>query len=1010
MKKTFLNIIFFTFTLLAQQTELEFKKISLEEGLSQSVVLDIAQDSAGFLWIATQDGLNRYDGNEFVVYRNNPDDSSTLSDNWITTLCIADDSTIFVGTARGGTNRLNLNSLTFERNVYKTKRNGELRYVSKILKLQNRLFIGTWGDGLITINLENNRQKKYDVENSPITSNKIRELEILDTNSIAIGTVDGLFVFNINDNTILPLIKQKLTENFVLSILTDSNNNIWIGTRKGLNVYKARENKLIKYFANKKRGLEDDAILDIFEDKNGYVWLGTNKAGVCRTKLSIKEAKFDYANIIFNNFSHSHEKPNSISGNYVRKIFQDKSEVIWIGTWGAGISQIDAKPPKFYKVTPYNLRKGKLSSNLIRTFSAINGELWIGTADKGIDIFSFENKTFRNIQIPNEKMNNEILAMLPVQKVMYVGTYAGLNSIGNGESKFYKINKQIKNFPEIVSVYGIIKFKRNLLLGTTMGLVAFDFVNKTFYVPDCPEKNFVENYSINYLLKDSKEIIWAGTKYNFLLKMRATEENGKIKIVQAEKIENGNSKKFPGQNRVNYILEKSDGNLWLATSQGLIKFNPESKTLRAYTEKDGLANSIIYAALEDNQGNIWISTNNGLSKIRTNKNNLYIKNYTVKDGLQSNEFIQASCFKLGDTLYFGGINGYNYFLPSKVKENPYAPEVVLTKYIIANKPPIFPKNFNKKKEIVIRYSDKIVTFVFAALEFTEPSRNLYSYYLENFDTRPLVTTDNKITYTNLDPGEYFLRVKASNNDGIWNEKEYSVKLIVIPPFYLTWQFKVFAFALLATLVASLVRYRYKKLLETERLRTKIASDLHDDVGSMLTQISIYADLIGYEQTLDNAKKHGRFISGKSREIIGAMSDIIWSIDSRYDKMENLIDRMREFGINITQPQNIKFEFETEISNPDKNLSAEKRQNIFMIFKEALNNAVKYAETKKISVKLTYKSNKIKMVISDYGKGVDISKLKRVSGIRNMQMRAERIEGKIKFENKNGFTISLEVKI
>ncbi len=993
---------------LPQSVKPEFSHLTLEDGLSQSVVLDIVQDSTGFLWIATQDGLNRYDGYEFKIFRNNPDDSASLSDNWITSLCVADDTTLFVGTLRGGLNMLNLKTYAISRIALDSAARNSQLYISVLKQTGNTIFAGTWGKGLFLFDKKTGDVTKFTTENSDIPENKIRAIENSGDGRVLIGTVNGATIFNRKTASFEKAFEQTpLIEPFVLSIKIDSFGNWWIGTRKGLNVYLPKEKRLLEYYRDK---IGDDLILDIFEDKNGYVWLATNHAGVSKTALSLRDKNFDYEKIKFHNYRYSHSEPHSISGNYVRKIFQDKSEILWFGTWGASLSKLDAKPPKFVKITPYNLLYGKLSNPLIRAFAYFENRLWIGTAVSGIDVYDKRRDTFENFRLPEFPMNNEVLTFFPDAKTLYIGTYAGLNVYRNGKFVFLPINKDLKSYPKIISVYSILRFGKNLLLGTTMGFVAFNLHRKKFYLPQCSSGTSPENFSINYMTKDSRGNVWAATKYNFLLKLNVKEKNGRLFFEKIEKINAPDEKKFPGQKRVNFVFEDANRNLWLATSQGLIRFSPEDYSMKIFTRKDGLANEIIYAILQDKEKALWISTNNGLGKLTFANGSFKIKNYFMSDGLQSNEFIQGSCFALGDTLFFGGINGYNFFVPERIEENPYAPRIAFTDLKIVNKSVPLPRSFPAERKLALRYSDKIFTFVFAALEFTQPKRNLYSFYLEGFNEAPTVQRERKITYTNLDPGNYILKVKAANNDGVWSEQEYAIALEIVPPFWLTWQFRLLLLILFGALVAYLARLRYKRLLETEKLRTKIASDLHDDVGSMLTQISIYSELIDYETTLEKAKAHAKFISNKSREIIGAMSDIIWSIDSRYDKMENLIDRMREFGANITQGKNIKFVFDVSVPNMQKELSAEARQNIFMIFKEAVNNAVKYSGKDKIEASLSYENGVLRLTVRDFGEGVEIAKLKRLGGLRNMEMRAKRIGGKIEFINDGGFKIILTIKM
>jgi len=270
----------------------------------------------------------------------------------------------------------------------------------------------------------------------------------------------------------------------------------------------------------------------------------------------------------------------------------------------------------------------------------------------------------------------------------------------------------------------------------------------------------------------------------------------------------------------------------------------------------------------------------------------------------------------------------------------------------------------------------MISFKFASLEFTNSAQNQFKYQLVGFENEPIFSGRNKIaTYTNLDPGSYTLKVSSANDDNIWDASPYEFNLTVIPPFWMTWWFRLLALSFSIAIPSFISHYRLSKKLELERLRTKIAIDLHDEVGPLLTSISINADLIGYEKDINNVKIKGKAIRDKSREIVNSISDVIWSIDSRKDNLDELINRMYNFASDLLVEKDIIFDFQTDIINREKNLKVDFRQNIFLIFRETINNAVKYSETSKITVSLSYISNHFSMHIIDYGKGLNIDKLK-----------------------------------
>jgi nitrate/nitrite-specific signal transduction histidine kinase len=295
------------------------------------------------------------------------------------------------------------------------------------------------------------------------------------------------------------------------------------------------------------------------------------------------------------------------------------------------------------------------------------------------------------------------------------------------------------------------------------------------------------------------------------------------------------------------------------------------------------------------------------------------------------------------------------------------------------------------------------------LNYIFPERNKYAYRLIGFDNDWIYTKNRSVVYTNLNPGTYLFEVKASNNDGIWNETGTSIKIIVAAPFWMTWWFYLFVILFVITLFYFFYKVRINKLIAMERLRTKIASDLHDEIGSSLTKISINAGLLNYEQNKNEISKRLKNIENTSREVISSMSDIIWSIDARKDKLSELISRMKNTAFDILGDKDIGIEFDINVPQKDIKLPLRFRENIFLIFKEAINNCAKHSNTDKVLVQFIINNNQIKLLISDNGIGMDEIDLNKGNGLQNMKMRAKAIKGEIHYLNKNGFSIEFTSK-
>ncbi len=1013
--------------IIAQTKEITFNHISLEDGLSQSVILDVVQDSSGFLWIATQDGLNRYDGQEFKIFKNLPEDTNSISGNWINTLSIGNDSTLWIGTFRNGFGKFNTKTHKFKRFILDTAKNKKKYAIGKIIPFNNYLFVSTYGNGLYQINLYNNQIKhfQHNPKNSTsIEANFVRSMILSKNKFLWIGTTKGLDKFEIEKGKFIHYFseesKQKLFENFIITLLEDSNNKLWIGTRKGLNIFDPETKQLYKYSSSsKKNSLKDKTIIDLFEDSYKFVWIGTWKGGLNKTINKISSHNFDYSDIKFNYYTKQDYEPNSISGNYVRKIYEDRSKNLWVGTWGSSLNKINLKPKKFHTITGNKNKPIHTSHSFVRCFTLDNqNRLWVGTAGAGVDIFdSSFTKSIRHSFVNNFQKNlgrDRVYSLFTDSNGdVWIGLGDGLVKWNAKKNKFYNIpiKKYLPEIKENILVNSIVEFNGYFIFSTSSGLLLFRKANQKFYKLTFTDNRYkIPKKEISYLLKEDENNLLVGTNKSFVFKLKLKNNNSTLpEVISIISYQDKIPKNYFGSKRVNFMLKDNKGFIWFATSKGLYRFDKQMNSVRIFLEKDGLPNEIIYSVLQDNLGNIWVSTNKGISKIYLKNKKYVLKNFDVTDGLQGNEFNQASCYKTAEgTLYFGGINGFSYFNPAELKENIFTPNSVITNIKIFNKEIPDLQKVLSNKNFIVNYSDKMLTFTFAALEFTNPTKNNFAYKLQGFDKIWINSKhERRATYTNLNPGKYKLLIKTSNDDNIWGKEVAALNLIVKPPFWMTWWFLLLVISSIILLAFLIHKYRVERLLEMERLRIKIASDLHDEIGPLLTQISLTADSINYDSDIKKIKKRSSSIRNRSREMIALLSDVIWSIDARKDKFENLLDRMQDFTNSLADENEIKFVINKNISEMNKILKVDFRQNIFLIFKETINNSVKHSGCTQIIIDINYQNKEFTMKIMDNGKGMNINEVYKGNGIKNIKMRAKNINANIEFISKNGLTIFLK---
>jgi signal transduction histidine kinase len=431
--------------------------------------------------------------------------------------------------------------------------------------------------------------------------------------------------------------------------------------------------------------------------------------------------------------------------------------------------------------------------------------------------------------------------------------------------------------------------------------------------------------------------------------------------------------------------------------------------------KNGLPNNVVYGILPDDNGNLWMSTNNGLSCFDPGSQKF--RNFDVKDGLQSNEFNHDAFVKDEQgRMYFGGVNGFNYFDPKDVSINPNVPNVVITDLKINNKSvsdireyALVSKAVYLNEKIRIPYDQNMIIFEFAALDFSAPMKNQYQYKLEGFNDNWINSYNtHTATYTNLDPGTYVFRVKGSNKDGIWNEDGAALTITILPPWYGTWWFRTLMVLTFLLAVYAIYRYRLQQALNLVAVRNRIATDLHDEIGSNLSNISIFSNVA--QQIHDNEKNVSllKKISEYSQASQESMSDIVWMINPDNDRFENIMTQMRRYAAEIFEAINCKFIISFDEKLNGIKLNMDERKNLYLIYKEAINNLAKYSGCSQVSIELKLYKGQIIMVLKDNGRGFDLKAVGKGNGLTNMRKRAEMLKGRLTINTSPGNGTEIEL--
>ncbi|RYU92615.1 hybrid sensor histidine kinase/response regulator [Emticicia agri] len=824
------KILLFSFLLLSysltgQVLKPTFRHFSTTEGLSQGHVSAILKDKRGFMWFATYEGLNKFDGYRFVIYKHSSDDSLSLNNNIVDDILEDKAGNIWIGTAAG------LDKFNREKDNFSHffPPNESVRIRDIFQDSQDRIWLAT-GTGLYLVNVANNTFKVFkheDTNKNSLSDDDISKIEEDKDGKLWIGTKNGLNKFDPDTKTVTryfndPANLNSIGANWIKSLFKDSRNNLWIGTQRGgVSKYNPQTDTFTNFKHDPKNpnsiGYND--VLSFMEDNEGYVWVGTENGGI-----SVYNPKTNY----FQTFLNDANDRSSLSNNSVYCMYMDNIGNIWIGTYSGGVNFLPKFGSKFTLYKEGASVSGLKNSSILSIAGDKDGNVWVGTDGGGLSFFDKKKNTFttykKQLSNPGSINSDYVVSVAELDKdLLGVGLYLGGFDILNKKTgKFTHHMPERNNTRSIASesVYAILKAKDgNVWLGTLSGGLSYydrktdSFTNYTHNVKD---PNSISSNFVRALYEDDNGILWVGTDNS----LDAFDKNTKVFTHFTHK---NNDKRSIVNNNVQVITEAKKGYLWIGTTDGLSLLDLNTKTFETISEKDGLPNNVINGILKDSKGNFWISTNKGIAKY--NPATRKFRNYDVSDGLQGNEFKPASAFKTIDgEMFFGGPDGLNVFHPDSMKDNTFIPPVHITDFQIFNKSvglnhkdsPLISA-ISETKEIVFTHEQSVFSFEFAALNYTLSEKNQYAYKLEGFDKDwNYIGSRRTATYTNLDPGTYTFRVKASNNDGLWNETGTAITIKVLPPFWETWWFRTL---LMASIIGTAIAY-YRYRINTIKARNE----------------------------------------------------------------------------------------------------------------------------------------------------------------------------------------------
>lgn len=1021
--RVFFSVIVLISTAISQ--DLQFEHFNTEDGLSANTILSIFQDSKGFLWIGTYNGLNKYDGYKFTVYKNSPDDLNSISDNKVRAICEDSSCKIWIGTWEGGLCKFNPATQKFTR-YQNDPGNPASISPSGIFSLSfdksGNLWIGTESSGLDYLDMKSGifHHFKHNPENpNSISTDAIYSTLVDQNDDLWIGTSSsGLNKYTKEEQRFTKYLKTDsagITGNKVGSIYEDQQGILWLATRDGgLNKFNPYSNSFKSYQHDSRnpQSLIDNDIWVVYGDSKHQLWIGAMNGG-----LNL----FDPVDETFNSFKKEYGNPSSLSDDVIFSIYEDRSGILWIGTWSGGLNKYDRMKKKFLTYSNNPNDNNSLSSNSVfALFKDNDGDLWIGTDGGGLNRFNEEqNKFIHYSHDPNDNSSISSDFIFSICKDregnLWAATdNAGLNRFNEKTNKFYRYQHNAAN-PNSINSNSISQIFCDSYGDLWIGFSpdGIDRLKKgenkfIHYYPDPSDPNSIKSDLVFSFYEDRSRNLWIGTYGGGLMRYNRNTDN-------FSHFENqpGNANTL-SSNLISAICEDENGTLWIGTNgSGLNKFDETTNQFKVYKQKDGLPNDIICGILSDNLGNLWISTGRGISRYNTKDESF--TNFDSRDGLQDDEFNNwAYCKDNHGRLYFGGVNGFNVILTDLFSQNTYIPQIVITDFQILHKPvsigydslfrrTILEKSITETEEIELAYNENIISFEIAALDFHSPDKNQYAYFLEGFDKHWIHTdaAHREITYTNLDPAEYILKVKGSNNDFVWNEAGVSLKIHINPPWWATWwSYMIYGFLVVLIFAGSTRFYlnreklktqleleheHAKKLEEIDKMKSNFYANISHEFRTPLMLILGPLEKLSQKISDDEGKKHAGIIKGNAKRLLNLINQLLdlsrlearkLKLNASKGNIAVFIKRLAKEFQSVSEQRDIILRVLIDNEYFEAYFDKEKMEKIIT---NIMSNAVKFTPRGgRITVKLSRTDhNDIEITVRDSGIGIPKNEIRKI---------------------------------
>lgn len=1015
-------------------SKLSFTRIGLEEGLSQSTVLDMVQDSQGCLWLATQDGLNKYNGYDFTVYRHDSRDTTTLTNDFLYALDIDAHDRLWVGT-ESGLSCYDSHRDAF-RNYFLHDGSGRELAVTHVAVADSLHLLALAGSRLYVFDARTEYPKPMEMAGVKQCYSLTRQDSL-----IYIGTDKGLYVYSSGRAKAEKYPFKELEGCRILTALMQVPSYLWVGTEgQGLFRFDLGDGTVRHYTAKGDRRIGSDYVRSLALDRWNRLWVGTF------TSLNIYHQEDD----TFEQYVSDPSNPASLSQTSVRSLYRDRQGGMWLGTYFGGLNYYHEQKNRFRYISRMPGRNS-LNNNVISCIVEDKRQnLWIGT-NGGLNLYDRQRGLFRSYTVADGLLSNDIKAVQvdEERQEIYIGSHAG------GFSILHLSGDRIENFmpsdrvADGRSVYTLTpKGKDELWVSTVTNIKCFDKRSRTF--TDCPMKSGgkpMELSEIQLFFVDSRQRIWISDKESLHV-FRAEGDT----LEQVDLLPSGHGLE---RKKILCIREQANGVYWLGTRDGLYRFDETKGEVTHYSTADGLPNNVVHGILEDSYGNLWLSTNGGLSRFMPQLGTC--RNYTAADGLQSDQFTPyAYCHTSEGQMYFGGVNGLTAFYPDQLIDNPYSPPVVFTELRLFNRTVrpgdatgILKEAIGHTRRITLQAEQNMFSLDFVVSNYIAGNHNTFAYKLEGYDADWTIThTLRTASYSHLPQGHYRFLVKAANNDGIWNDRPTELEIIVLPVWYKTWWAKLLFFLACVGSITLVLRHLWtrkimearieleridkERLKEVNEMKLRFFINISHELRTPLTLITApLQDLQAKVQDrwMSRQLEHIRRNTDRLLHLVNQLMDYrraelgVFHLKVRPVLIRQLMEKNFLFYDRLAQQKRIAYRFDSDLGDREVLCDPEYLE---LIENNLLSNAFKYTgEGKSITVTLRLEGDELMLQVKDTGMGIPLGKQDKIFerfyqvdsehpgsgiGLSLVQRLVELHHGTVSLESREGEGSSFTVRV